>query len=89
MQNIKKLAVIAAAACGFGLAISGPSQAQDIPYHPYYAAQGLSIYQNPDGTYDSLADLSRDIRGIPCGIECTREAQARWAHYGYRPSYGE
>ena len=28
-----------------------------------------------------LSDLTRDVWGIPCGVECTREAQARWSHY--------
>jgi hypothetical protein len=81
MQSMKKWAVVAAATCGLGLALSSPSMAQG--YHRYYT-QGYSVYQNPDGSYDSMADLSRDIRGIPCGIECTQESHARWAHYGTR-----
>jgi hypothetical protein len=77
MRLILKSALVAAAGC-LAIAASTPSQAQDGRYAnpaPYDA------YQNPDGTYDSLADLTRAIRGIPCGIECTQEAQARWAHY--------
>ena len=93
MQTIKKTAIVAATACILGLAMSGASQAQDMhttyPAHHYYPTQGYSVYQNPDGSCDSLADLTRDIRGIPCGIECTREAQARWSHQPYRYSYGE
>lgn len=90
MQNIKKLAIVATAVCGIGLAMSTPSQAHEMHHYRYHPVQGLSIYQNPDGTYDSIADLSRDIRGIPCGIECTGESQARWAHYygyGTRSAY--
>ncbi len=78
MRLILKSALATAAGC-LAIAASTSSQAQDRRYTnptPYYDA-----YQNPDGTYDSLADLTRDIRGIPCGIECTQEAQARWAHY--------
>ncbi len=78
MRVILKSALVAAAGC-LAIAVSTPSQAQDGRYAnpaPYYDA-----YQNPDGTYDSLADLGRDIRGTPCGIECTQRAQARWAHY--------
>lgn len=67
MPLILKSALVAMAGC-LAIAVSTPSQAQD-------------AYQNPDGTYGSLADLSRDVRGIPCGIECTQDAQARWSHY--------
>jgi hypothetical protein len=78
MPLILKSALVATAAC-LTIAASTPSQAQD----GYYAnpAQHYDAYQNPDGTYDSLADLSRDVRGIPCGIECTQDSQARGSHY--------
>jgi hypothetical protein len=39
-------------------------------------------YRGPDGSYDSLTDLTQDINGIPCGVECTRRSLIRW---GYRP----
>ena len=39
-----------------------------------------SSYEEPNGTYDSLADFTRDINGTPCGIACTTRAQARWGH---------
>ena len=78
MQLILKSA-LAAAVCCLGLAASGPSQAQE--WHYTYPTQRYSIYQNPDGTYPSLAALTRDVWGIPCGVECTRDAQARWSHY--------
>lgn len=87
MRPIAKSALVAAGALIVGVAFSGASQAQK--WHYAYPAHAYSIYQNPDGTYNSLADLSRDIRGVPCGIECTHEAQARWSHYGYRAPYGE
>lgn len=86
MAPALKSALVAATATFLGIAFAGASQAQDwryaYPAHP-------DIYQNPDGTYDSLADLSRDIWGVPCGIECTHEAQARWARYGYRLPYND
>jgi hypothetical protein len=86
MPLILKSALAAAVGC-LAIAASTPSQAQ--VGHYVYPAQHLSIYQNPDGTYDSLADLSRDIRGIPCGIECTQDAQARWSHYYATHPYGK
>ncbi len=42
-----------------------------------------SAYQNPDGTYPSEADFVRDLRGTPCGINCTRAAEARWARWAH------
>jgi hypothetical protein len=45
-------------------------------------------YQAPDGTYYSLAAFSRDVRGVPCGMECTPEARAHWSrHYYYDRPY--
>jgi hypothetical protein len=82
MQPVLKSAFVAASALVLSAALSGSSQAH--AWRSAGPAQGYSIYQNPDGTYDSMADLSRDIWGVPCGLECTREAQARWARYGYR-----
>ncbi len=35
-------------------------------------------YQNPDGSYPSYTEFSRALWGMPCGIECTRRAEARW-----------
>ncbi len=78
MRLVLKLTLIASAHCLVG-AISTPSEAQQWRYAP--PAEHYSIYQNPDGTYDSPADLSRDIWGVPCGVECVREAQARWSRY--------
>ena len=93
MRLILKSTLVAAAGC-LSIAMSNPSQAQ--AWHYAYPTQHYSIYQNPDGTYDSLADLSRDVWGVPCGIECTQEARARWSHYyaahpyrGYRYTYGQ
>lgn len=50
----------------------------------YCRAVPYGIYQSPDGTYDSLADLVRDVRGTPCGVECTRAAMARWSRWAHR-----
>jgi hypothetical protein len=47
-----------------------------------------SPYQDPDGTYPSEADFVRDLRGIPCGVNCTREAQARWSRWIHRHCEG-
>ncbi|MDR3407023.1 MAG: hypothetical protein P4L68_00830 [Methylovirgula sp.] len=30
----------------------------------------MSNYQQPDGSYDALADLVRDVNGTPCGVDC-------------------
>jgi hypothetical protein len=86
MQPAFKSALAVGAALFLGMAFSTASQAQEWRYR--YQAYP-DVYQNPDGTYDSLADLSRDVWGVPCGIECTRDAQARWARYGYRLSHSE
>ena len=83
MQSSLKFALAAAVACLFGTAIAASSMAQVGPKSnlgvPY------SNYQGPDGSYESLADFSRAIWGVPCGIACTQRAQARWAHYYGRP----
>jgi hypothetical protein len=52
--------------------------------HSMRCAPGAySAYQDPDGTYPSEANFVRDLRGIPCGINCTREAEARWARWAH------
>ncbi len=38
-----------------------------------------SVYQGPDGTYNSYADYVRDVDGVPCGQNCSLQAEARWA----------
>ncbi len=43
-------------------------------------------YQAPDGSYDSISDLSRAIWGVPCGIECTKRAEIRWGLAPHRAS---
>jgi hypothetical protein len=48
------------------------------PPAPWAFRAAPSNYQGPDGTYDSLADFTRDLRGIPCGVECSYRAQQRW-----------
>jgi hypothetical protein len=47
------------------------------------AAARYNIYQNPDGSYPSLSNFVRDIEGVPCGIECEKDADRRW---GLRPA---
>lgn len=94
MQSAIFKTVLLAATTGFlALAPAAPSQARDGRFlyatHAYrYPTQAYSIYQAPDGSYDSLADLTRDVWGIPCGVVCTQKAQARWAGYPYRHPYG-
>jgi hypothetical protein len=44
-----------------------------------------SAYQGPDGTYNSYADYIRDVDGLPCGQDCSLQAQARWG-WSARPN---
>jgi hypothetical protein len=101
MHSQLKLAFAAAILCG--TAAASPSSAESWNYvspgyydQPYYLSKRdycrayrgyYNSYQGPDGTYGSLADYVRSVRGIPCGIECTRDAQARWAQYYCNPSF--
>jgi len=75
-----KLPIISLATTAF-LAIAPPvsSTAHPRPVHCRMVVQPYSYYQGPDGTYDSLADFTRDLWGVPCGVNCTRAAMARWA----------
>ncbi len=67
---------------GLMTAAATPAMAQA----PWYSGAPPSFYyQGPDGTYDSLSDLSRAIRGIPCGLECTRRAEVRWGMIPAKP----
>lgn len=61
-------------AIGLATAAATPALAHGTWYGP---APSFS-YQNPDGSYDSYSDFIRDLRGIPCGIECTQRAEVRW-----------
>ena len=83
MRNLTKFSAVAVTACSLSLTMSASSQAQEWRAGQGYS-HGYDIYQNPDGSYDSMSDLSRTIRGVPCGVECTRRAQARWARDSYR-----
>ena len=66
------------AAIGLMAAATSPALAQT-----WYSAGPDYFYQGPDGSYDTYGDLSRSIRGVPCGVECTQHAAARW---GLAPS---
>jgi hypothetical protein len=84
MHSPLKLTLVAATACLVGMASTAQSMAQSGPVarpDPYalYQQRTASIYQGPGGTYDSLSDYTRDVNGIPCGIECTRRADQRWS----------
>ncbi|MGO9005405.1 MAG: hypothetical protein ACLQIQ_02670 [Beijerinckiaceae bacterium] len=81
MQRTLKLALIAAVACLLGTATAVQSMAQSthvVRPDPYslYQDQPNSNYQGPGG-YNSLADYTRSIEGIPCGMDCTQKAQQR------------
>jgi hypothetical protein len=44
----------------------------------------------PQRSYgSSAADLSREINGVPCGMNCTARHHYRWAHhyYGRHPGW--
>jgi hypothetical protein len=64
MHTSLKLAIIGATGVLLGMAATLPASAQ---------------YQGPRGGYDSLSDYSRSVEGTPCGMNCTRRAQQRWA----------
>lgn len=81
-----KIASAAAAAGLLAAVAAAPASAQDGRY-AYPPIVVYSPYQAPDGTYNSLADFSRDVWGVPCGIECTMAAQRRWSAPYYPPSY--
>ena len=79
-----KLLILLATGALFAIAppAFSQSQAQARPMHcRARAAVPYSLYQNPDGTYDLEADFSRDLWGVPCGINCTRAAHERWARW--------
>jgi hypothetical protein len=84
MQSKAKL-VLAAAACLIGAALTAPASAQQ--GRVYYPVP-YSDYRGPDGRYDSLADYTRDVRGIPCGITCTQAARQRWGRYNKDHDFG-
>jgi hypothetical protein len=87
-MNSKLLISLATGALLAG-APAASSTAQARPMHcPTTAQVPYSSYQGPDGTYDSEADFVRDLRGIPCGITCTRAAQARWARWAHNHCVG-
>jgi len=93
-MNIQKTIALLTVAAGCLVAAVEPSAARGAPVSQAvgssefygYAAPGIrfspgSAYQEPDGTYDSLADFTRDLNGTPCGIECSARAQAHWGRY--------
>jgi hypothetical protein len=87
MHHMSKLIYAALSASLLVAAASVPSQAQGSNWKdPNWTWQhGYFPYQNPDGTYNSAADYSRDSWGVPCGINCTRSARERWQRY-YTPN---
>lgn len=67
-----------------GLALAAtPALAQT----SWYGAPPSFFYQGPDGSYDSYGDLTRSIRGVPCGVECTHRAAVRWGLIPGRQPY--
>ncbi len=87
MRSPLKLTFLAAAAGLLGTILAAPAIAQvSGPF--FYEGPVIRYYQAPDGSYASQSDFLSDINGTPCGVECTRAAQARWSHYYDRP-YGQ
>jgi len=72
-----------------GTFFAGAAMPASAHFHHRYAPQcwttgpGLvlktSHYQQPDGTYDQLADLVRDVNGTPCGIDCPAPSRVIFA----------
>jgi len=76
-----KLPILLAAGALLAVAPAAFSTAQSRLMHCRMPVVAYDAYQGPDGSYDSLADFTRDVKGVPCGIDCTRRAQARWARW--------
>jgi hypothetical protein len=72
MHSRFKLTLVMAASCILATAAVSAVQAQS---RVFPNPQAVSQYQNPDGSYRSLADYVRDVEGTPCGMECTRVSQ--------------
>ena len=66
--------------------LGGPGLGIVSPYQQIGPNQYVHIphYQGPDGGYDNLSDLSREVNGVPCGIGCQARALHRW---GYTPAF--
>jgi hypothetical protein len=74
MQSKVKITFVLAAGAALLLAAAVPVMAQS---DGFIRQQGPAVsgYRDAAGNYRSLADYTRDVEGIPCGIECTRAAQ--------------
>jgi hypothetical protein len=83
-----KLLVLLATGSLLSIAPAAFFTAQARPMHCRMATGPYSAYQGPDGTYDSEADFVRDLRGVPCGVNCTRAAQQRWARWAHNHCVG-
>lgn len=85
-MTVNRLVLFAAGAL---LAVSAtPSFAQPGPRcvpapGPMVVLKG-SQYQQPDGTYNNVSDLVRDVNGTPCGVDCPAPSAVFWAS---GPSY--
>jgi hypothetical protein len=68
-----KIALAAVAACLIGMTSAAQSFAQS---NSDRGAQDKpnSVYE-PKGSYNSEADFTRDVNGVPCGINCERRAR--------------
>jgi hypothetical protein len=78
MRVSSRFGLVAAAACLFAVE----------------AAPAVAQYEGPQGHYGSEAAFTRSVNGTPCGINCTRASQRRWAryyshhhHYRHPPKY--
>jgi hypothetical protein len=75
MQMIARCLTAAAFIAGAGMPASAHFHHYRAPAPRCFpAGPGLvlkgSNYQQWDGTYASLADLTRDVNGTPCGVDC-------------------
>jgi len=75
-NSLFKLALAATAFLPVSVANATAGQRQWYAESPHVNYSG---YVDPNGQYDSLADLTRAINGTPCGIECTEQHERLWA----------
>lgn len=70
MQSFTRCLFAAALFATPGAALAHSRHAQDCVVTGPGLILKMSHYQQPDGTYDSVSDLVRDVNGTPCGIDC-------------------
>jgi len=63
------------------LALPGIETMPKEPAPKIVPVQWVGAYQNPDGSYRSYTDFYRSLEGVPCGIQCRRDAARAWGYY--------